>query len=441
MAVGKMTVSDGANAYVTLLDPSRKWLFTATYGYDGSMVHGLQSLPQWEKYFHHPTKGNLPGNKVGALAGYPFAPYLSDGIGRKPTIFLGAFIMVVGTVIETASQSVAMLIGARFLVGFGLSFATPMLVAELSYPKHRAFLTSTYNSLWYSGALVAAWTTFGTFKINMWAWRIPSALLAVPSVLRVLLWFVPESSRYLVSKANEAQALHILAYYHADGNADDPLVQHEFKAIKSAVELDVAGAPRIIETSGNVGWTSFLSSSGNLAIAFFSQWSGNGLVSFYLNKVLTAMGIMDATTQLLINGIALSLQTICFARFRITGNQGAAHASFSCSILRSSDLAFSPLIITYTLEILPYNIRAKGFNIFNFTISLALIFNQYVNAIASIIIETKARTLEQTAAIFDGVAEHIVGSQAEHAEVTHDVGGHEKGSDRDVRNDEILLEQ
>lgn len=45
-------------------------------------------------------------------------------------------------------------------------------------------------------------------------------------------------------------------------------------------------------------------------------------------------------------------------------------------------LAFTPLIVSYTVEILPYHIRAKGFNIFNFTISLALIFNQYVNPIA-----------------------------------------------------------
>ena len=45
-------------------------------------------------------------------------------------------------------------------------------------------------------------------------------------------------------------------------------------------------------------------------------------------------------------------------------------------------IAFSPLIVSYTLEILPYSLRAKGFNVFNFTISLALIFNQYVNPIA-----------------------------------------------------------
>ena len=48
----------------------------------------------------------------------------------------------------------------------------------------------------------------------------------------------------------------------------------------------------------------------------------------------------------------------------------------------SDSIAFTPLIVTYSLEILPYNIRAKGFTIFNLTISLALIFNQYVNPIA-----------------------------------------------------------
>ena len=38
--------------------------------------------------------------------------------------------------------------------------------------------------------------------------------------------------------------------------------------------------------------------------------------------------------------------------------------------------------MSYSLEILPYSLRAKGFNVFNFTISIALIFNQYVNPIA-----------------------------------------------------------
>ncbi|KAF8172224.1 hexose transporter [Mycena galopus ATCC 62051] len=510
MAGGAVATASGNNAYTHLMDPNRKWynnrrlialnawitlllITSSTNGYDGSMMNGLQSLTQWESYFNFPTKGKLgllnAIQTIGGLAGYPFAPYMSDGLGRRPTVFFGAAIMIIATAVQTASQSVGMFIGARFLIGFGLTFAAnaaPMLVTELSYPKYRAPLTSAYNSLWYSGAIVAAWATFGTFKINnTWAWRVPSLLQAIPSIFQVIfVLFAPESPRFLISKGKEAEALRTLAYYHADGNEEDPLVQYEFQEIKAAIDFDRTVA-------ANIGWKSFLSSTGNLkrvriivAIAFFSQWSGNGLVSYYLNKVLTSVGITSPTIQLLINGILqiwnlawaltassmverfgrrlmfltsvcgmclfFTLQTICTARYRLDGNASAAHAVIAFIFLyyASYDIAFTPLIVTYTLEILPYNIRAKGFNIFNFTISLALIFNQYVNpiALANIdwkyyivycvwlvvegvflyfyVIETKNRTLEETAALFDGEAatEQIVHTAAEQAGVTQDLG-------------------
>ena len=57
----------------------------------------------------------------------------------------------------------------------------------------------------------------------------------------LLIWFVPESPRYLVSKGKDAQALKTLAYYHADGNAEDPLVRYEFEEIKAAIEFDQTG--------------------------------------------------------------------------------------------------------------------------------------------------------------------------------------------------------
>jgi len=116
---------------------------SSTNGYDGSMMNGLQSLPQWEGDFNNPSGSKLgllnavqvprfPSNSlstvdhaqnIGSLAGYPFAPYMSDGIGRRKTIFFGATIMCIATALQTASQSVSMFIGARFLIGFGLTFA------------------------------------------------------------------------------------------------------------------------------------------------------------------------------------------------------------------------------------------------------------------------------------------------------------------------------
>jgi len=316
-----------------------------------------------------------------------------------------------------------MFIGARFLIGFGLTFASGgavMLVTELAYPPYRAPLTSLYNSLWYSGAIIAAWSTFGTFKINSsWSWRIPSALQGVPSVLPLcLLWFAPESPRWLVSKGRDADALHVLAYYHADGNEKDPLVEYEYEEIKAAVDLDRGVA-------GSIGWMYLIRTPGNrkrlaiiVALGWFSQWSGNGLVSFYLNEVFKTIGIVDPTIQLLINGILqiwnlawaiaaaalverigrrilfisscvgmllfFILQTICSARYAITQSDSAAHAviAFIFLFYASFDIAFTPLLISYTLEILPYPIRAKGLTIFSFVASLALIFNQYVNPVA-----------------------------------------------------------
>ncbi|KAJ8494488.1 hypothetical protein ONZ45_g3409 [Pleurotus djamor] len=488
MGAGGAVHAGNDGGYAHLIDPRRTWynnkriiilnawiflllVTSSTNGYDGSMMNGLQSLPQWRDYFNRPSGGMLgllnAIQNIGSLAAYPFSPYISDGLGRKSAIFLGASLMCIATVIQTAAQSVGMFIGARFLIGFGLTFAAgaaPMLVTEISYPTYRAPLTSTYNSLWYSGAIVAAWSTFGTFRIpNTWSWRIPSALQGIPSVAQVLLiWFAPESPRWLVSKGKEDQALKILAYYHADGNANDPLVQYEFNEIKNAIELDRTVA-------ANVGWKSLFSTAGNrrrmriiVALAFFSQWSGNGLVSYYLNRVFDSIGITDPTIQLLINGILqiwnlawallasflverigrrilfltstvgmvifFTMQTVCSAQFAIHGTDAAAHAviAFIFLFYASYDLAFTPLIVSYTVEILPFSIRAKGFTIFNFSVSLSIIFNQYVNPVALdaiqwryyivyccwlafetvfvyfFIIETKNRTLEETAALFDG---------------------------------------
>jgi MFS family permease len=93
-------------------------------------------------------------------------------------------------------------------------------------------------------------------------------------------------------------------------------------------------------------------------------------------------------TLFLTSGVGMfvffSAQTICFAVFMEKGYQPAANAviAFIFLFYAAYDIAFTPLIVSYTVEILPFQIRAKGFTVFNFTISLALIFNQYVNPIA-----------------------------------------------------------
>ncbi|KAH9941775.1 general substrate transporter [Epithele typhae] len=507
MAVGPAATSSAAQGFMHLVDPNRKWynnkriialngwlvllLITSSgNGFDGSLMNSLQSMYQWKGFFNDPQGGTLgllnAIQNIGALGGYPFAPYLSDGLGRRPTVWIGAVCMIAGVALQTACQNINQFIGARFLIGFGLSIASnaaPMLVTEMSYPVYRPQLSALYNTLWYSGNIVASWTSFGTARINNdWSWRIPSLLQAIPALFQFfLIWFVPESPRFLISKGKETQALKTLAYYHADGDEQDPLVQYEFEEIKAAIALDR-------ESSRNVGWKALVATRGNrkriaiiIAIAWFSQWSGNGLVSYYLNQVFNTIGITNTDTQLLITGILaiwnlcwavfasfqvdrwgrrflfltsaigmcvfFTLQTICSAQYALHGNQAAAHAVIAFIFLFYAfyDLAFTPLIVSYTLEILPYSLRAKGFNVFNFTISVALIFNQYVNPIALkaiawkyyivycvwlafevvilyfFIVETKNRTLEETAALFDGEElDKLHQATAKVAEIRHE---------------------
>lgn len=58
---------------------------------------------------------------IGGIAGLPFVQPIADRLGRRTAIFVGSALMLVGVTLQTAAQNLGMFIGARFLVGFGLS--------------------------------------------------------------------------------------------------------------------------------------------------------------------------------------------------------------------------------------------------------------------------------------------------------------------------------
>lgn len=177
-----------------------------------------------------------------------------------------------------------MFLVARYLIGFGLVFANafaPILIGELSHPKDRQVTTSLYQTTWYCGATLAAWTTFGTFTIpTEWAWRIPSLLQAAPALVQIVgIFFVPESPRWLIAKNRGEEAKKILTKYHAEGYENDELVALEYFEMKRVIEADLL--------ANKMTWRAFVSSAGNrrrlllvLMLGLFSQWSGNGLVSY-----------------------------------------------------------------------------------------------------------------------------------------------------------------
>jgi MFS family permease len=127
------------------------------------------------------------------------------------------------------------------LVGLGSGIngiASPLLITELAHPNQRGKITAVYNTFYYFGSTIAAWTTYGTLQISSnWSWRLPSLLQVAPSAFQIcVIWLLPESPRYLISKDRQEEALQVMAKYHANGNIHDEVIKFEFAEVKEALK-------------------------------------------------------------------------------------------------------------------------------------------------------------------------------------------------------------
>lgn len=89
--------------------------------------------------------------------------------------------------------------------------------------------------------------------------------------------------------------------------------------------------------------------------------------------------------------VAFSVWTACSAVYANTGSSqaGIAVVAMIFAFYGAAGLAWPGLTVSYTVEILPYSIRAKGLMLcFCFT-SLSGVFNQYVNPLGLQALEWK----------------------------------------------------
>jgi MFS family permease len=198
-----------------------------------------------------------------------------------------------------ASNPHPMYLAGRFFVGFGSNICNgtcPLLITEISHPQHRGKITTLYNTLWFLGAILAAWVTYGTLTTLTGdnQWRLPTGLQCLmPGIQLLFLYFIPESPRWLISKGRNEEALNFLTKYHGNGDYNDAFSRWEFAEISETLRLEK-------EASASSGWYELVRTKGNrkrcfliIVTAIFSQCSGNGLVSYYLSSILKTIGITE----------------------------------------------------------------------------------------------------------------------------------------------------
>lgn len=74
----------------------------------------------------------------------PFAAILSDRLGRRRAMFIGAIVIILGAVIVSTSSTVAQFVVGRFVLGMGIqvmTVAAPAYAVEISPPHWRGRCT------------------------------------------------------------------------------------------------------------------------------------------------------------------------------------------------------------------------------------------------------------------------------------------------------------
>lgn len=280
---------------------------STTGGYDGSMMNGVNILPSYNNYFNLTTATtglNTASVFIGGFFGPIFSGIIADKYGRRPAIFWGSIITIIGIVLQGAAQNIAMFVIARIILGFGGAvngIASAVYLTETFSSRWRAWGVGLLNNCYYIGALIAAVITLGTYQWadSTWAWRTPSFLQAVFSILSIVfLPFIPESPRWLVGQELYEDARLSVAQTNSSGDIFDPVSVAVYKQIVDTLEWEKKEgrtmSPKEIFKTPSARKRVLIGASAGP----FSCIAGNIIASYYLGDELQTAGISSPDDQL-----------------------------------------------------------------------------------------------------------------------------------------------
>jgi len=214
------------------------------FGYDTAVISG--AVGSLKAYFIEPRNLSDPNMAntlwgivnssalIGCIIGGVIGGWVSTKIGRKRGLIIAAFLFLFSALGAAAPEFPFAPIGHggpgymwhfvfyRILSGIGVGLASmlsPMYIAEIAPAKIRGNLVAWNQFAIIFGMLIIYFVNYGISKagsgdawLNTIGWRYMFLSGAIPAILFLfLLFFVPETPRYLMLKDNEAGARAVLA--------------------------------------------------------------------------------------------------------------------------------------------------------------------------------------------------------------------------------------
>lgn len=368
------------------------WSITAAlagflFGFDTVVISGadkkLQVLWGSSDAFH--------GSVVMAMAlwgtvfGAIFGGIPTNRLGRKTTlIWIGVFYLIsaVGSALVNDPYSFAFF---RFLGGIGVGVSTiaaPAYVSEISPAKNRGKLVALYQFNIVLGILIAFLSNYLLRNVGENAWRWMIGVEAFPAFIYTFLIFVvPKSPRWLISKQREIEAKKVLELIDSDSDSDsdaDAFIQ----SIKTEAKNQSSGENIFMKKYRFPLMLAFL-------VAMFNQFSGINAFLYYAPRIFEEAGLGESTALLSSIGIGvtnlvftllgvflidrlgrkvlmyigsigyiISLSLVSLAFF--LNWEGLAVPIFLFLFIASHAIGQGAIIWVYISEIFPNHLRASG---------------------------------------------------------------------------------
>ncbi|KAJ7688296.1 general substrate transporter [Mycena rosella] len=404
------------------------FLNAVSSGFDGSLMGGINVMPQYLNYFNYSSVGKstgivfmiyVSGNCAGALIAGP----ATEVYGRRGGMFLGGLFILVGSIVSVNAQSRGAFLGGRFVLGFGIAISTtaaPTWVTEIAPPQWRGRLGSMYNSCFFIGSIPATGSMVGSAKLNStWAWRLPLILqIAPPLIVMSCVWFCPESPRWLISRGRTEEARQILIDYHSNDGQSNAIIELEMAEFQEQIAVK-REAPfwdySALFSTRNRRWRMVCLT----LMCINGQLAGNGLITYFLTVVLQNAGVTSTHTQLVYNfansilsafgafsGAALtdrvgrrrrlwigSFVLACLlamagalsSKYGQKGNTNVAGANASIAFIFLFGLVYAftytPLQALYCAEVMSQDMRAKGMAVHILISNIAGFINTFANSV------------------------------------------------------------
>lgn len=399
-------------------------------GYDSSIMGSFLVEDSFQKMFGAKVNGFAAGYitavyQIAGIAAIPFISLCTDRPGRRFGIFVGCLLSVVGAVIQGTSAATASLgqfLAGRFLLGFGAVLAqaaSTTYTVEIAHPAYRGLLAGGQSSMLNFGGLLAAAVSLATVNLpGNSNWTIPTwTQIICPGLAAVIVYFLPESPRWLYTHGKREQALAFMAKYHGDGDAENPWVR--LQLVEFEEQLQVESRERWYDYRALFTTRARRYRLGNSMMIGVWGALSNGGISYFIGAFFNSAGITDPTRVLTLNvwqnfmstmasfigsplsdslgrrklllptlaGMGLSWAAMAAGTSFVEAdatNVAAAKAGIAFYFIFAFIycIGITPLQGVYAVEVFAYEQRAKGIAFQSLSVNAAGLINQFATPVA-----------------------------------------------------------